>query len=218
MKKSEYGAAKMLAECIHTLQQNNVSIKLSKSKRVKSPDGSLCKGYWEDSDSNNLVFACSIQGDIEEWIGTFAHEYCHFLQWLDKDKVWCKYHKLDPEILINCITNKPIKEKDLDYYLTVSQDIELDCEKRTVKLLKSYGVPIDYEKYIRSANVYIFYYSYLKISRRWNNTSNISIYKIPTLQSIVKSKFYSSYGEIPDNLLKAFIRYEPPVKRSKIII
>ena len=218
MKKSEFAAAHMLADCILHLQQNNVKVVLSKANKVKSSDGSMCKGYWEDGDPDNLVFACSIKGNVENWIGTFAHEYCHFLQWLEKGELWTRYDNLDADIFINCFTNKPITQKDLDFYMDTARDIEADCEKRTIKLLKSYGVPIDYEEYIRGANIYIFYYTYLKTSRRWNNAPGLSIYEISEIRKLVKPQFYRSYSKIPKELFDAFIKYEPPVKKSKIIL
>lgn len=217
MKKSSFGSAQLIADALINLKKHGVDVKLSHSSRVRAEDGSYCKGYWEDHDPNKLVFACSVQGNPENWIGTFAHEYCHFLQWIDKIDVWHRYNNLDGDILMNCISNKPVTNEDLNYYLETVRDIELDCEKRTVKLLKSYDIDLDYDEYIRGANIYIFYYTYLKTSRRWNNSSATSIYEIPEIRALVQPKFYRSYSKIPPNILKKFIKYEPPVKKSRII-
>lgn len=217
MKNVSFASAQLLADAISNLQKHNVSIILSYDKKVRSSDGKYCKGYWEDDDKDNPVFACSIRGSPESWIGVFAHEYCHFLQWLDKDIIWKRYHDLDGDILCDCIDNKPVKAKDLDYYMDTVRDIEWDCEKRTVKLLKKYGIPLNIDDYIRAANIYIFYYTYLKTSRKWTDEKKKALYEFPEVRNLVKTSFYRSYTKIPSDLLKAFIKYEPPVKKNKII-
>lgn len=217
MSQSPY--IKFLTDCLINLESNNVKVLLTKEPKVYVDfDKTYTKGFWDDaSDPKNPTLSCSVYGPEEDWISIFAHEYCHFLQWIDKPKVWYAYSRLNSDVLSDCINNKPIKHSKLEYYLNTTRDIELDCEKRTVKLLSEYKLPLDLKKYIKGANIYIFYHNYLKISRKWHGKEQIPPHENKHLLNIVDSKFYSNYNYIPNDLLVAFINYYPPVKKSNLI-
>ena len=47
------------------------------------------------------------------------------------------------------------------------QEMELDCERKSVEMIKKFDLPIDIEEYTSIANIYIFYYTYAKKNRCW---------------------------------------------------
>jgi hypothetical protein len=219
MKQDVEKYMKFFTDCLIQLKSYNVEIKFTTNKKVFVDfDNTYTKGFFDDSSNpRKPILACSVSGDLEEWITVFAHEFCHFLQWKEKKKIWQEYSKLDGDILERCINNKPIKKQTLEKYLNCVRDMELDCEKRTVKLLKKYKLPIDYKKYIQAANIYVHYYNYIKICRSWYTKNGMPPYQIKEILDSVKPEFYKSYSEIPENLLLLFQKNFPAKKKSELI-
>jgi len=206
------------ADCLAHMGEYNVNIRLHKESSFKLDfDNSMVRGSWDDSQPDKPpTLCCTIDGDPIEWISIFTHEYCHFLQWLDKDHIWKKYDKLDSETLSAATNNKPISKKDLEYVINCARDLELDCEKRAVKLIKNRKLPIDLDGYIRDANIYIQYYNYIKISREWYNDDRNNPFEDPLIRSVTPTSFYKSFDNIPPELLNAFILKFPPSKQSNL--
>lgn len=219
MKHEAEKFMQFFTDCLIQLKSYDVEVELTTNKKVFVDfDKTYTKGFFDDSTNpRKPLLSCSVQGNLEDWITVFAHEYCHFLQWKEKRKIWYKYAKLDAEILHKCVSNKPVKKDTLEKYLNCVRDMELDCEKKTIKLLKKYKLPIDYDKYVKGANVYVHYYNYLKIARKWHGKNQIPPYQIKEIIDAVKPEFYDSYDEIPQNLLDLFLKYYPPVKENSLI-
>ena len=82
--------------------------------------------------------------------------------------------------------------------------MELDCEKRAYNLLKIWG--FETENYIRKANAYIYFWKYLRLTRKWCHPFNSPsandniLYNMPdtfqkdyTLTKKLKSIFKKEY-------------------------
>ena len=139
---------------------------------------------------------------------------------LRKVQGYYKFKSIDrnrTKILIDKIFhNKPVTKEALERNLNICKNLELDCEKRTVALLKKYKIDIDIGEYIRNANVYIHFYNYMKQYRQWYTPNNVP-YKIPALLNAASPTFYKNYDEIPEKLLKEYQKYFPPKKKNNII-
>ena len=112
--------------------------------------------------------------EADDWIPTGIHEFCHFDQWLCGSK-WSKAFD-------SC---KHVMRFDRfiggDDYLNIEQSkkamrtiraLELDCEKRTVKQILKYGLPIDIEEYTQRANAYMYYHSIMIMFRQFHRKSS----------------------------------------------
>lgn len=71
-----------------------------------------------------------------DWMQVYVHEYCHFLQFLSDKNYFNKYYDNVHE----------------------TAKVELDCEKRVVKEIKKYNLPIDVGEYIMSSNAHVCLY------------------------------------------------------------
>jgi hypothetical protein len=60
----------------------------------------------------------------------------------------------------------------VDFHLDNCLALELDCEKRAVELMKLWDLGIDIKDYIKRANAYMYFWKYLKYSRKWCNPYN----------------------------------------------
>jgi hypothetical protein len=97
------------------------------------------------------------------------HEYCHFLQWKYDRKLWNK-SQLTYDILFDWINypilayssmmkDNPVTDEELDQSLHDILELEHDCEKRVIKLVKNCPIEdFDIDKYIRAANAYLWSY------------------------------------------------------------
>lgn len=208
----------LFCDCIRNMSKYDVNIVLKKSKtiRIVEENITVSGGYWADYNEKNITFACTTGHPFEKWSQTFAHEYCHFLQWLDKGEVWKDFRKIKNEDLDKIFHNKPIKEETLDNVLRWSKNIELDCEKRTVKLLKKYKVDVDIKRYIQKANVYIHFYNYAKRYRQWY-PANKNPFLIESLIVSAPDNFNGNYDEMPPEMLKEYEKHFPPKKTNRII-
>jgi hypothetical protein len=50
--------------------------------------------------------------------------------------------------------------------------IELDCERRTVELLRNLQAPIDLDEYTQKANAYVMSYVNVRKTRKWYDPLN----------------------------------------------
>lgn len=207
----------LITDCIADLCSHNVKLILENSKTVFIQDEGLkVSGYWNDIDDNHLVFACATGKPIQKWGPIFAHEYCHFLQWKDKDQIWHNYQTIGMDEICDIFHNKPISEERLEFCLNASRDIELDCEKRTVKLLKQYKIPIDISNYIRGANAYIHFYNHIKRYRHWYPPKKMP-YARRGLLKVAPSRFLSNYDNIPKKMISEYEKYYPVKRKSNLL-
>ena len=51
--------------------------------------------------------------------------------------------------------------------MNTTRNLEHDCERRTLAMIKDYDLPIDGEKYARMAASYVMFYEYVKKHRKW---------------------------------------------------
>ncbi len=208
---------RLISDCIIELCKYDVKIIFSNHNHIITPnEGARVNGYWNDADEKHLTLACAIGKPIEIWGPIFAHEFCHFLQWKDKEKIWHDYASMSEKELFDIFHNKPISKERLEFCLNVSRDIELDCEKRTVKLFKKYKIPVDISDYIKGANVYIHFYNHIKQYRHWYPPK-----KMPYANQHIKEKassvFYKDYTVIPPELEKLFNTHYPVKRKSNIL-
>ena len=94
--------------------------------------------------------------------------------------------------------------RNITKHISVARDLELDNEKRSVKLIKKFKLPIDVKLYIKKANAYVLFYNYMLITRRWCKPNN-SPSRNPILLAECSDKFDMRYDKLSDDILDAFI-------------
>ena len=186
MKKFEF-----LGKAIEHLVSEGKSIKLINRKSVLC-DGVPTGGFYTDN-------GMSLATKHNEWFEVFIHEYCHFLQELDKtyepvkpnsddESAWCSYDswlkgdiELEPKILAK--------------YTTIIRNCEIDCEKRTIELIKRNKLEIDTFRYTQEANVYALFYTLATKYRMWYvETGPLSI---PELVDMMPTEIKKSWHRVP---------------------
>jgi hypothetical protein len=176
-------------------KKHNIKCVLKNTKNVKLDDGSQCAGYF---DEKNLVVAMNHPGAIQ----ILVHEYCHLTQWAEQCDIWVKCDKnKSHDKLDKWLAGE--KVRDIKKAISLCRDLELDNEKRSVKIIKKFNLPIDIDMYIKKANAYVQFYNYLMVSRKWcesKNSPSSNKYVI----KLMPSKFSMDYKKLSKKVLKVF--------------
>jgi hypothetical protein len=182
-------------------KKHGVKFKPYKRSYVKLTDDIKCGGYFDDgSDSGKPVLAFA-QGR-EDFIELMVHEYCHMTQWLDGIELWdiCSDSM---SIIDEWLSGKDHPDKLVECAINNSRDLELDNEKRAVKIFKEWSIPVDLELYTKKANAYVNFYNYMKTTRKWSDPGN-SPYTNKNIMEAMSSKFDMNYQELTPGLIELY--------------
>jgi len=172
-----------------------VKCSLRPSKYVKMDGNVKCSG-WFDEEVPELVVAMN----RPDWIEILAHEYGHLTQWVEQVPIWKKaevslgkvWEWLDGK---NCRT--------IEKHIAVARDLELDNEKRAVKIIKKFELKVDLVHYVKKANAYVQFYNWMLVTRKWSKPKN-SPYKNKNLVDAMSNKFNMKYDYLTPKLEKIF--------------
>ena len=90
-------------------------------------------------------------------------------------------------------------------HLAVSRDLELDNERRTVKLINKWKLSIDVKDYVKKANSYVHFYNWMYYSRKWSSPGN-SPYTNSDIQAVMSTRFNMKYDELTPRVYNAFAK------------
>lgn len=142
----------------------------------------------------------AVSSGSESWvIRTLAHEYSHLQQWIEDDPSYFKT-KLRGGIDSITIMNKWIegheyKKSTINRALSLNRDCELNCERRTIDVIKEFGLQLDINKYCQSANSYILCYNFVKKVRTWDFKG--SIYSKEIVDEMPTDLYTLNYNRLP---------------------
>jgi len=115
-------------------------------------------GGWFSTDIGEEEFVVAMKHHMGFEI--LIHEYCHFLQWKTDRKFWDDSSE-HYDTLFDWVKDKSleISEENLIKSLHTILEIEHDCERRVLKLVKNNPIQdFDIDKYIRAVNAYLWSY------------------------------------------------------------
>lgn len=192
MDNTKYFIAFVKAEC----RKEGVKCDLRKTSYVKISESIKASGYFDESVP---ILVCSM--NRKDSVEILVHEYCHLTQWRENIPLWKAATPSIPAI-DEWLSGKEIK--NIEKHIANARDLELDNEKRAVKIIKEFELPVNVENYIRKANSYVHFYNYMLISRRWC-TPTISPYTNKVLIEAMSPKFNMNYKKLPKKIEKIFI-------------
>lgn len=196
MKNEEF-----IGTCIKEMISSGVTIEFVKRKYLTKNSYS----YFMDSNGTvpNFRITYFDDYDFQDCFITFVHEYCHFLQWKESSELFSK-SDASIEKLINWLDYKTDKF-DIRHLRTI-QKMELECDKKASKLIKSKNLKIDLEKYIKQSNSYILSYNYVYENRYFFKEAG---YAIPEALDYIPKRHFrvSELGKnIPEHR-EIFMKY-----------
>jgi len=155
-----------------------------------------CSGYFCE-ETMRLVVA----GNSKDWLGILVHEYAHLTQWQDKSTNIWKTGSTGVTHLDDWLGGKKIRS--VKKAIEQSRDLELDNEKRSVKLIKKWKLPIDLNDYIKKANAYVQFYNYMRYSKRWSRPGNAP-YSNKVIYEAMPTNFRMNYKKMSDKYLQLY--------------
>jgi hypothetical protein len=191
-KSSLYFIDHVKSEC----RDYGVVCDLRNTSYVIVSDNIKASGYF---DEEVPALVCSMKKSIA--IEILAHEFGHFTQWRDQTELWINANK-SVGFVDSWLAGEEVD--NIATHMARVRDMELDNEKRTVKLIKKFSLPIDIAAYTRKANTYIQFYNYLLTSRKWSSPLNTP-YNNHVLVNAMPSKFSMNYQKLAKKYEKLFI-------------
>ena len=174
-----------------------VSCKLKDVKYLKPTPSIRCTGYFDDE--NRTLQVAMKQRDSFE---VLVHEYCHLTQWIDKVPVYTKANKYLLAV-DKWIEGTDLQDSVIDAAIQGCVDLELDNEKRSLKLIDVYGLSIDKELYVKKANAYLYFYHWMRKTRKWSAPKNLP-YRNKRINDAMPTTFKGKYDKLPKKFEKLF--------------
>lgn len=172
-----------------------VKVDLRPSAYVKLDKNIKCSG-WFDSENKHMVVAMN----RPDALSILVHEYCHVTQWIEGIDLW---HKSDNAIIKvdEWIGGKRVY--NINKHLAVARDLELDNEKRSVKMIRKWKLNINIADYTKKANAYVHFYNWLRQTRKWSKPTN-SPYQNQLVLSKMSTRFNMQYRYLTPRIAAAF--------------
>ncbi len=189
-----------ISDCLIELISSNVSIKLSNTKTVLFSENSndYSSGFFCD---NPKEFAVAVGKPQKEWFPIFIHEYNHFLQWKEQSKEWLN---CDDVFFDHWLSDNTVNTRKVNKGIASLITLELDCEKRSVEMIKKFKLNIDTEHYIKCANSYVLFYNILKEKRQWYDKAP---YTVDEIIDIMPNYWLNDYSKTPRLYKKLVLKH-----------
>lgn len=176
-------------------KEHGVKCVLPKTQSVRMNDGVRCSGYFDES----IPILVSSIGR-PDWIEILAHEYSHLTQWVERIPLWIEA-ETSLAFVWEWLEGKDCK--NIEHHLNVARDLELDNEKRAVKVIKAFELDVDIDNYIRKANAYVAFYNWMKITRKWCKGNNTP-YRNENVKNAMSAKFNMNHNILSKKSEKVF--------------
>lgn len=174
-----------------------VSVLLSPADTVDA-DGYATSGYFCEE---NKALVVATGREEEKWLGVMIHEYCHLTQWAEGATVWKdddNANRWDA-----WVQGKPCR--NVRRYLAATRELEADCERRAIRLMKEMSAPIDLARYARQANAYIHFYNLIPDTRKWF-ASGKRPYDMPEVLALANPTLDKDFTKTPPKLRAALMK------------
>jgi len=160
-------------------------------------DGLRVSGYFDHAAE---VPTLAVARGADRWLGTMLHEYSHLTQWAEGAPVW----KADETSgsWMEWVNGKHVR--NAQRLIRITQELEADCERRAVRLMREMAAPVDVELYSRGANAYVHFYNIIAERRKWYSLSTRP-YNVPACLAAANPTLDSNFTKTPKALRAALL-------------
>lgn len=199
-------AKKFLKHVREHLSEYGGRLVFGRGNKVNCGDGCRSIGYFSDNPLEIRVARKS-----RDPITTVAHEYAHFLQWLENPQHVMRADDKASFIMFDWLGGKEFENRDVEKAFCRVMVMERDAERRTVELIKKFNLNVDIDKYIRQANCYIYMHWIMKERRSWRYKPGcVDPFSSRTVISKMPNTFKAkSDRKIPSHIRKTLLHYFP---------
>jgi len=200
--KTSKAARDFLRYVRKTCKDNGVNVKIGRGRLVKmEPFNFKVAGYF---DEDARLLHCGVGLNESEFLSTLVHEFAHVLQWIDGDSTYknCDHEKYGSVQNAVCQWIKDevsVKNKHLILYTKKMIACELNAERRAVKLIKQFDLPIDIKRYSEHASATLYTYWMTLKTKKWD-------FKIGARQRAASGhSLRRSFNSLPKNVETSFL-------------
>jgi hypothetical protein len=186
-----------IAEITRRCWALGVYVQLSPKDAIDIGDGVPCSGFFDDEHGIPII-AVATGKPKTDWLKIMLHEYGHATQWAEQTPLWNICKKTGS--WIDWLEGKSVR--DIQKAIETSRDLEADCERRTVRLIRELELDIDIEAYSRAANAYVHFYNFMLIHRKWF-AKDKAPYKVPEVMAAANPAMDADFTKTPKALMKA---------------
>jgi len=145
-----------------------------------------------------------------DFLEILVHEFNHFLQWAEQSPIYLKISDDNPsmsEQLWDWLDGDiELPKERVSKIIQSVIDMELDCERRSVKMIKEFSLPIDIKEYIFVAYTYLNFYNYVKKHRTWFK-KNVGISEIKEIRGKKNIHLRGKFKRLPKGFEEIFRKY-----------
>lgn len=199
------GAYEFVRYVEKALQKKNVVAHITDAEYVLLDDGTRVNGYFDELEPK---LACACGKPLRIWLPTLVHEFSHFEQWKEKSAAWKlvdigKRNTDASEEFFAWINGKRIPKAVVTDYARRTRLMEMDCERRTVKNIRKFGLPIDVELYCAKANAYIHFHNFMLQERKWYKVGR-EPYNLKPVYSAMNATLDKRTDRTPQKYMRLF--------------
>jgi len=207
MKKSKNVVKVFIDKIKKETSKRGIKTRL-KNKKYVIVQGSNISGYFDYGDKYEIV--CTINKSMNKWLSSLVHEFSHYEQWRDSVYAWTASFIGEDDastLFFDWIDKKKEFSKNkISEIIRKTKIAEIDCDKRSVKNIKKYKLPLDISTYIQKANSYILFHNYAGIRRKWWK-KNHAPYELKEVYSQFPKRFLKNYTKIAQKYVDLFDQY-----------
>lgn len=127
----------------------------------------------------------------KSWLDTYVHEYCHFLQSYYETPIYKTYWKPLKSIIYTEKDLKTSNQKLIETQMHIIRQMETECCKMSIGLIKFYDLPINIIQSAKVSNAYIFYHHLVEENKTWKCKD----YYSRNILSCMPTRIQSNYAE-----------------------
>lgn len=203
-----YKAERYLEEKTKWLDKKGIKVIVHRDVDQIFEDGCGVGGMF---DAYKRTLAIAAGGKTKHWLPIFIHEYQHAKQFISQSPVWmdvCNLYKGDDAlgVVFNWLDGKDYPDEIVYKAIRLTQAVELDAEKRTVRELINTGLSnhIDVLNYTRDANGYIYFYNMVYMFRKWTSDNYV---ETNIVNKCLPDHFNNDYTKIPMEFYRLALKY-----------
>ena len=116
-------------------------------------DNNIVGGYFSWTEREIVIDMNS------NWLETLAHEFSHLLILKQTSRRENNIQYKSSDMMFSWLSKeRELTLSEINFYIDVVKLMELECERKTIELIKQFDLPIDIPTYIKNANAYLFYH------------------------------------------------------------
>lgn len=165
-----------------------------------------CGGFYDDT-KRELVVATG----GKTWCATLAHEYSHYQQWLDGYD-FGDYDECMDDLALYTRRKSVTRARAVECVRSI-QRVEIDAERRTLDLIRSWGLPVDPRSYLQDVYVDLLWYDMIAHTGQWPDRDEGSISALARCISVPDTLDRIPHYTRYEKLFYVYGVFDPPKKR-----